>query len=46
MHGQYRLMARLLYGAGLRLTECVSLRVKDVDLTANQILVRDGTKIA
>jgi integron integrase len=42
MQGQHRLMARLLYGAGLRLTECVSLRVKDVDLTANQILVRDG----
>ena len=42
MHGQYRLMARLLYGAGLRLTECVSLRVEDVDLTGNQILVRDG----
>ena len=42
MHGQYRLMARLLYGAGLRLTECVSLRVEDVDLAGNQILVRDG----
>ncbi len=42
MHGQYRLMARLLYGAGLRLSECVSLRVKDLDFDANQILVRDG----
>ena len=42
MQGRYRLMARLLYGAGLRLTECVSLRVKDLDLAANQILVRDG----
>jgi integron integrase len=35
-------MARLLYGAGLRLTECTNLRVKDVDFSANQILVRDG----
>lgn len=42
MHGQYRLMARMLYGAGLRLTECVSMRIKDLDLTGNQILVRDG----
>ncbi len=35
-------MARLLYGAGLRVSECVNLRVKDIDLEANQILVRDG----
>lgn len=42
MNGHLGLMARLLYGAGLRLTECVNLRVKDVDLDANQILVRDG----
>ncbi len=42
MKGPYSLMARLLYGAGLRLTECTNLRVKDVDFSANQILVRDG----
>jgi integron integrase len=42
MKGQSGLMARLLYGAGLRLTECTNLRVKDVDFTSNQILVRDG----
>jgi integron integrase len=42
MKGTYSLMARLLYGAGLRLTECTNLRVKDVDFGANQILVRDG----
>ena len=38
----HQLMARLLYGAGLRLLECCRLRVKDVDLEQNQILVRDG----
>jgi len=42
MKGPYALMARLLYGAGLRLTECTNLRVKDIDFSANQILVRDG----
>jgi len=35
-------MASLLYGAGLRLMECVRLRVKDVDFTYHQITVRDG----
>jgi integron integrase len=42
MTGTYQLMARILYGAGLRLMECVRLRVKDVDFGQNQILVRDG----
>ena len=36
------LMASLLYGAGLRLMECLRLRVKDVDFGYRQILVRDG----
>ena len=40
--GTIHLMTRLLYGAGLRLMECVRLRVKDVLLEQNQILVRDG----
>ena len=35
-------MASLLYGAGLRLRECLKLRVKDVDFDYRQILVRDG----
>jgi len=36
------LMASLLYGAGLRLTECLRLRVKDIDFDYRQIVVRDG----
>jgi integron integrase len=42
MHGPHRLAASLLYGAGLRLLECLRLRVKDVDFTRMQIDVRDG----
>lgn len=38
----YGLMARLMYGAGLRLMECCRLRVKDVDLVRLQITVREG----
>ncbi|MFC1530169.1 integron integrase [Gemmatimonadota bacterium] len=36
------LVAALLYGSGLRLMECLRLRVKDVDITSSQITVRDG----
>lgn len=42
MTGTFQLMAKLLYGAGLRLMECVRLRVKDVDFELHQIVVRDG----
>ena len=42
MKGDYRLMAELLYGSGLRLMECARLRVKDIDFGYQQILVRDG----
>ena len=42
LRGTKWLMASLLYGAGLRLRECLSLRVKDVDFGYRQILVRDG----
>jgi integron integrase len=42
LDGVPRLMAVLLYGAGLRLLECARLRVKDVDFGANQLVVRKG----
>jgi integron integrase len=42
LDGVPRLMAILLYGAGLRLLECCRLRVKDVDFAMNQITIRDG----
>ena len=42
LKGDYRLMADLLYGSGLRLTEVFRLRVKDVDFGYNRITVRDG----
>jgi integron integrase len=40
--GTFRLMARLLYGCGLRLQECCRLRVKDIELARGQIVVRGG----
>ena len=40
--GTQGLMARVLYGSGLRLMECVRLRVKDIDFDQGQIMVRDG----
>jgi integron integrase len=42
MGGVHHLMASLLYGSGLRLTECLSLRVKDIDFGYRQIHIRDG----
>lgn len=42
MHGVTGLMATLLYGAGLRLMECCSLRVMDIDFENHQITVRRG----
>jgi len=42
LFGVYRLMAHILYGSGLRLMECVSLRVKDLDFERNQIVIREG----
>lgn len=40
--GTHRLMAKLLYGCGLELMECVRLRVKAVDCGQDQIIVRGG----
>src|SRR5690606_40499731 len=36
MEGEYRLMAQLMYGSGLRVSECIRLRVKDVDFDMNR----------
>ena len=41
MNGTPRLVATLLYGTGMRLLECLRLRVKDVEFGNNRILVRD-----
>jgi integron integrase len=40
--GTWRLMASLLYGGGLRLMECLRLRVKDIELASGQLYVRHG----
>ncbi len=40
--GTYQLIGQLLYGSGLRLLECLRLRVKDVDFARNEIVVREG----
>jgi len=42
MRGQNQLIATLLYGGGLRLIECLRLRVKDVDWERHQLCVRQG----
>jgi integron integrase len=42
MNGVYGLIAAILYGTGMRLMECVRLRVKDIDFERGEILVRDG----
>lgn len=42
MSGTKRLMAALLYGGGLRLSECCALRVKDIDFERKQVCVRRG----
>jgi integrase len=42
MTGQYKLMAQIMYGGGLRVMECMRLRVKDIDFDNHQIIVYDG----
>ena len=42
LDGQVALVVRLLYGAGLRVTEATRLRIKDVEFSYRQVMVRDG----
>jgi integron integrase len=42
MQGEHRLLAQLLYGTGMRITEALRLRIKDVDFGRNTIIVREG----
>ena len=42
LQGEYHLMASILYGSGLRLSECLNLRVKDLDFDMQEIIVRAG----
>jgi integron integrase len=42
LNGDVGIIASLLYGSGLRLMECLRLRVQDIDFTRNEIVVRNG----
>ncbi len=42
LKGMHALIGRLLYGSGMRIMECVRLRVKDVEFSRFEIVVRDG----
>ncbi len=42
LRGETKLMAKLIYGSGLRISECLNLRVKDLDFERSQIIVRDS----
>jgi integron integrase len=40
--GEQHLMASIMYGSGLRVTECLRLRIKDIDFAMKQLIVREG----
>jgi integron integrase len=42
LSGEYQLVAKLLYGSGLRVTECLRLRVKDIDFDYKTVTIYDG----
>jgi integron integrase len=42
LRGQYQLMAKIIYGSGLRLRECLTLRIKDIDFERKVLIVRSG----
>lgn len=41
LRGTNQLIAKLLYGTGMRLNECISLRVRDIDFKKSKIIIRD-----
>src|SRR5215470_20097667 len=42
LKGEQRLIAVLMYGTGMRLMECLRLRVKDIDFGSGEITIREG----
>ena len=42
LNGKHKLMVRLMYGSGLRISELIRLRVKDLDFGMSQIIIRNG----
>jgi integron integrase len=42
LSGTSKLMAMMIYGAGLRLHECLQLRIKDIDIEQNMVIIRSG----
>lgn len=42
LQGQARLMVQIMYGSGLRVMECMRLRIKDIDFDLHQIIIREG----
>lgn len=42
LNGKHKLMTRLMYGSGLRISELIRLRVKDIDFGMSQIIIRNG----
>lgn len=42
LHAPYRLMAQLMFGSGLRISECIRLRIKDLDFNMNTLIIHDG----
>jgi integron integrase len=42
LEGEKKLIARLLYGTGMRLNECLNLRIQDIDFDRNEIIIRNG----
>ena len=42
LNAPYKLMAQLMFGSGLRISECIRLRVKDLDFSMNTLIIRDG----